>query len=658
MENPVRGFGLRIFLSLSAMLRRLLIILLFIPAVVNAQVADTSRPHIKRQYTLSTDYSEEVSIELDTAFSMFHRHRLTDKFSPFNAYPGNYGLPLYQINFFDRITDPDKFLYRYYYPFMHEPSNPVFMDTQLPFTEFIFTFAGPRDRAEQTFRIRHSQNVSPKLNFGLIYDIVYSLGQYRYQRTDDKTFTLFSSYKGNRYELFLSGGINNIASYENGGVADMSQLETFDTRDVEVNLGGLNLAKNELKNRNLLLVQKYTLGNQDQNISDTVSTDKPTRGYRMNGTLSHILEIETNRKSYLDKYPMAGFYSSVFVDSLMTFDSLYQRSIKNTLRFDFTTDETRKFRLGGGVGLRNEIFKYSQNIPAPGEPLSDTAGWHFGNIVFVGRIFNDIGDKLGWSAKGELYLTGYRAGDFDLRGRISKIFAWEKGRAAWDIYGGMSSFKPSVWYERWGSNHFRWQNSFLKEFRLNAGTEFNYPARKTSLRFDYAIIDNYTDFGPDTLPSQYRGGLSVAALYLHKDFSLWKFHLSNDVLIQKSTNKDVLDLPLVTLKSSGYFEHKLHFKLTNGDLYTQAGVEIMYNTPYYGYSYMPATNTFFRQESTRTGNYPFLSAYLNIKLKRTRIFLMLDHFNSGLTGYNYFLVPSYPLNIMTFRYGIAWTFYD
>ena len=640
------------------MLRRLLIILFFIPSVVNAQVADTSRPHIKRQYTLSADYSEEVATELDTAFIMFHRHRLADKYSLFNAYPGNYGLPQYQINFFDRITDPDKFIYRYYYPFMHVTSNPVFMDTQLPFTEFIFTYGGPRDVAEQTFRIRHSQNVSPKLNFGLIYDIVYSLGQYRYQRADDKTFTLYSSYKGSKYDLYISGGINNLTSHENGGVADMSQLETFETRDVEVNLGGLNLAKNELRNRNLLLVQKYTLGKQDANISDKASQDTLARRFRMNGTFSHIFEIETNGKSYSDSYPMAGYYRSVFVDSLMTFDSLHQRSIKNTLRFDFTTDETRKFRLGGGFGIRNELFKYSQNIQAPGEPVSDTAGWHSGNMVFVGRIFNDIGNKLRWSARGEMFLTGYRAGDFDLRGRISKKFAWETGGAAWDIYGGISSIKPSVWYDRWGSNHFRWQNSLLKEFRLNAGTEFKYPTRRASLRFDYAIIDNYTDFGPDTLPSQHRGGLSVAAFYLHKDFSLWKFHLSNDVLIQRSTNSSILDLPLVTLKSSGYFEHKLHFKLTNGDLYTQVGVEIKYNTLYYGYSYMPATNTYFRQELTRTGNYPLLSAYLNIKLKRTRIFLSLDHFNAGLTGYNYFFVPSYPLNIMMFRYGIAWTFYD
>lgn len=641
------------------MLKRGLIILLFWPVLSSAQEADTIKPVIKRQFTLSHDYAEEVNLELDTAFSLFHRHRLADKYSPFNAYTGNYGLPLYQINFFDRITDPDMFLYRYYYPLMHLPVNPVFMDTQLPFTDFVFTFAGPRDRAEQTFRIRHSQNVNRYLNFGLIYDIVYSLGQYSYQRADDKTFTLYSSYTGRKYNLYISGGINNLTSFENGGVPDMSQLSTFDTRDVAVNLGGLNKAKNVLKNKNLLLVQKYNLNRQQETVpGDSSSAEKKGGLFRMNGTFSHILILESDRKFYTDNYPLSGFNKSVYIDSTATFDSLSFGAIKNIVRFDFSTDESRKFRLGGGFGIRNELFRYSQNIPSADDPPSDTVSWRNSNNVVLGRIFNDIGEKFRWIATGELFLTGYRAGDFKLDGRISKSFDLKSGRASWDIFGGISSIRPSVWLERWGSNHFRWQNDFLKEFRLTAGSEFSYPAKQTIIRFNYAVIDNYTDFGPDTLPSQYRGGISVAAIYLRKEFLAWKFHFLNDVLIQQSTNGRIIDLPLVTLKSAAYFEHKFHFDLTNGDLYTQAGVEIFYNTPYHGYSYMPSAATYYRQEKTLTGNYPYLTAFLNIKLKRTRIFLMLDHFNSGLTGYNYFLTPSYPMNIRTFRYGVAWTFYD
>jgi hypothetical protein len=632
--------------------------LLVMPSVLSAQKADTLKPRITRQWTLSKDYTEEVSIPLDTTFSLSHRNRLADKYSSFNAYPGNYGLPLYQINFFDRITDPDMFLYRYYFPFMHLPVNPVFTNTQVPFSELDFTYAGPTDRSEQTFRFRHSQNINRFLNFGLIYDIVYSLGQYNYQRADDKTFTLYTSYSGEKYKLYLAGGINNITSYENGGIADATQMPTFNTRDIQVNLGGLNISKNVLRNRNILLVQRYTLNRKSNPINDTISAKPGRNGFKLNGTFSHIMVWEINKKEYTDKDPGSGFYNSMLIDTTITFDTLSARSFKNTIRFDFSTDETRKFRLGGGAGIRNELFRYTQIIPTHTLPASDTSVWYESNNVLVGRLFNDIGSKFRWIAEGELFLTGYRTGDFDLEGRLIKTFGWKKGNASWNIFGRMTSIQPSVWFERWGSNNFEWQNNFLKEFRINVGTEFLYPVRKAGVKFNYAIIDNYTDFGPDSLPSQSKGGLSVAAFSLKKEFAVWKFHFSNDILLQISSNKNVLDLPLFTIRSSIFFEHNFLFKLTNGNLNTQLGVEAFYNTSYHGYAYMPATGAYYRQDVSLTGDYPYLTAFLNVKLRRTRIFLMLDHVNSGKTGYNYFMVPTYPMNIMMFRYGLAWTFYD
>jgi len=631
---------------------------LFSGFVISAQEKEASRPPTTVQWSLSKDFTEEINIPLDTLFPLFHRYRIADKYSPFNAWMGNYGQPLYQINFFDRITNPDMFLYRYYYPFMYLPSNPVFMNTRVPFTEMVFTYAGPREMADQTFRIRHSQNVNRYLNFGLIYDIIYSLGQYSYQRTDDKSFTFFSSYTGQKYKLYFSSGINSLTTFENGGITDEEQLKTFKTRDVEVRLGALNKARNVLKNSNILLVQRLSLTGKPQK-RDSIST--PREGIRgLNGTISHIFIWERTRRSYSDSYPLSGFYdtSHIYISRTVTFDSLSERSIKNTLRFDFSTDPERKFRLGGGVGISNELFRYSQIIPSAENPPSDTVHWTHHNNLLKGSLFNDIGEKFKWRATGELYLTGYRAGDFIADGYIYKVFGQKEKGISLKITGGFSSVKPSVWVFRWGSNHFVWDNNFLKEFRVNAGAEVSYPYRRLNTRFNYTVIDNFTDFGPDSMPAQHRGGLSVAALYGEKELSLWKFHLSNQILIQKSSNRDILDLPLITLRTAGFFEHNFYFKLTGGNLNTQIGVELFYNTKYYGYGYVPATGSYFRQNKTLIGNYPYINAFLNVKIKRTRVFLVLDHINSGFTGYNYFMVPGYPMNVRAFRYGLAWTFYD
>jgi hypothetical protein len=168
-------------------MRRNIAILLIIgfSSALFAQQQDTLKPRILKQWNLSSDFTEEVVIAFDTVFSLFNRYRLADKYSPLNATLGNYGLPFYQLNFFDRVTDPDKFLYAHYYPLMYQPERYIFMNTQVPFTEIVWTFGGPREMAEQTFRVRHSQNVNRFLNFGLVYDIVT-----RERRTKISLFTV------------------------------------------------------------------------------------------------------------------------------------------------------------------------------------------------------------------------------------------------------------------------------------------------------------------------------------------------------------------------------------------------------------------------------------------------------------------------------------
>lgn len=633
-------------------------LLLLLSTGLYAQKPDTLKPRILKQWNLSHDFTEEINIPFDTVFSLFHRYKLVDRYSTFNTSLGNYGLPLYQINFFDRITDPDKFLYNYYYPYMHVPDKALFMNTQVPFTELVWSFAGPTETSEQTFRVRHSQNVNRYLNFGLIYDIAYSLGKYNYQRAEDKAFTFFSSYTGSKYKLYFSAGLNKMLSYENGGIISKDGLNQANLRDVPVKLGGLDKAFSYLQNRNLLIVQRYTLKGNARNNSDSLM-QKRSGFLGLSGTFSHIFMIESNARTYSDAYPISGFYDTahILISRKVTYDTLYVRSIKNTIRFDFTTDESRKFRLGGGFGIRNELFRYSQKIPTHDTLYADTVTWKKSNLVLVGRLYSDIGDKFRWLATGELFLTGYRAGDFNLNGEISKSFDFKKGRASWLITGALANRQPSFWYEQWGSNNFEWHNNLNKELRLDVGTSFLYPARTFELKLNYAIIDNYTDFGLDAKPSQHTGGLSVVALILRKGMRAWKFHLDTDVLIQKSSNMDVLDLPLAAVRSAGYFEHLFRFKQTGGKLNTQIGFDVNFNTAYRPYNYMPATGRFYRQEVS-TGNYPFINVFLNFKVKRTRAFIMFDHVNAGMLGNNYDMIPLYPMTLRMLRYGLAWTFYN
>ncbi len=106
----------------------------------------------------------------------------------------------------------------------------------------------------------------------------------------------YSSYTGPKYKLYFSSGINSLTSSENGGITDNEQLGLLETRDIPVNLGGLNTAKSILKNNNILLVQRYTVGKRTES-TDTLKK-KPSGFSGLSGTFSHIFIWENNKRTY------------------------------------------------------------------------------------------------------------------------------------------------------------------------------------------------------------------------------------------------------------------------------------------------------------------------------------------------------------------------
>lgn len=56
----------------------------------------------------------------------------------------------------------------------------------------------------------------------------------------------------------------------------------------------------------------------------------------------------------------------------------------------------------------------------------------------------------------------------------------------------------------------------------------------------------------------------------------------------------------------------------------------------------------------KIGGYPFCNAYVNMKLGKTRFYVMFSHFNQGLFGgSSYFSLPYYPLNPRRLQIGIS-----
>jgi len=615
-----------------------------------------------RQYTLSEDYTDTIAHAMDTMLTDFQFKKVINKHTPFYSSLGNYGLPILELDFFKRNTDPDRFLYRHYLPYMHTTGNKVFIDTQIPFSEIVFTYGGDRTDAEQTFSVRHSQNVNQYLNFGLDLDIIYSLGQYAYQSSDDRSFTLHSSYLGEKYRMFAAWSMNSFSGLENGGLSDETQLGSVDTRDLPTYLGGLSNAQSVFKYKDLLLVQSYSVGGAARKVSDSTETKKRSS---VKGTFSHILSWENGKKFYSDDYPDNEFYDTAYItmpqNNVSTFDSLYSRILRNTLRFDFSSGEDKKFQLDIGVGILNELNVFSQIRPTHDTiTFSDTLNWKESSNAVIGSLSNRIGLGFSWNASGKLYFTGIKAGDMILKGNINTVIG--KGKWASEIYGRGAFINqgPAFWQNSWGGNHMEWNNDFDKELRVNVGGGYRIPGINLDLSMDYSLITNYIYFNNEALPAQADASISVLSLRANKLFKFWKFRFNNMFLLQQTSHADIISLPFAAAKSSLYFDHVFYFKSTDGRLGFQLGAEGIYNTAYMADNYYPATGFYYNQNITETGNYPYLNAFINIKLKRTRFFVAFEHANYGLKGMGnaYHHVPGYKMPVRTFRYGISWTFYD
>ena len=116
----------------------------------------------------------------------------------------------------------------------------------------------------------------------------------------------------------------------------------------------------------------------------------------------------------------------------------------------------------------------------------------------------------------------------------------------------------------------------------------------------------------------------------------------------------MLPVPVFT----GWTNLYLQFKIAHV-LATQLGADVRYFTAYYAPTYSPIIGQYTVQDATyrtKLGNYPWINAYVNFKLKGVRFYLAYTHVNSS-EGRS-FLVPHYPTNQRLLHFGISWTFFN
>jgi hypothetical protein len=208
-------------------------------------------------------------------------------------------------------------------------------------------------------------------------------------------------------------------------------------------------------------------------------------------------------------------------------------------------------------------------------------------------------------------------------------------------------------YQRMYGNHFQWNNSFpaFTMERLDASLELK--QLRLSISGFQTKVNGYRYMSYDALPVTAIGAVTVQGAVLKKEFRWKKWGSDHKVMYQTVGDTSVLHLPTWSTHHNLFWERSL----LNNSFVLRTGIEARYISEFYGDAFMPATGTFYLQDSLSTGNVWFIDVFADVKIKTAAFFIKMENAADGWITGKYFLTPHYPGPGRALKFGVRWQFY-
>lgn len=633
------------------------VLVLAVAVVAHGQVIDTSRNI--NTWMLRHNYTRFEDVQLDT-----NMHQLQRDYHP--AYiegfsyesVGILGHAVNHVNFMLR-PDPAAFLFgRVWEPYLKTAERTIFFNTRTPFTSLSYSTIPVKEWKEESIEVVHTQNASPYTNFGIEFNILAGKPLYTNQETRTNRVGLFGSHAKNKYSIFGTFHYNDFKDDDNGGIVDKDAF--LNGVEEEFWLYDVNLTEAHSHYRNLAFftTQKYNLIER-QTFTDSLG-NTTTTGKTL--SISHQLIVERQLKDYYDMVDLdslSPIYNNYYYLDPSASDSASEDKISNVFQLILGDPDYDKIsaRISAGYEWRRFGMLSPDSVHidslATDTVVSDFKTEYF-NDVFLG--FHLAGPTTGiwdWVIGGQYYLLGYKQNDFNLHTTFSRELG---GKTNLGLRGSFEMTRPHYFTNRYSSSFFEWDNDFPSMLRVKGEAFIQSDELETDIRVGAAYISNYIYWDQEAMPRLYDKDLLVFTAHMSKHLKLAGYNSENKLLVQYTTEDEVLRLPIAAIYSSNYWKQSL-FK---GALVADLGFDLYYTTKYRASSYMPATGIFHLQDETDVGGYPFVDVFIAFRVKTTRIFASYNNVlqSVGFAGNNFFTANPYPMKPRYFRIGLVWYFYD
>lgn len=540
-----------------------------------------------------------------------------------------------------------------------------FFQTTRPYSELNYLLGS---RVEQIIEVMHTQNLRPSWNVAFQYRLINAPGFFQNQRTNHNNYLLTSRFQSrnlryNQYLVFLG---NKILTAENGGIVDTSNIlndpiykERF---NISTYLGGSNpfssnffgskiTTGNRSNEFTVLLRQQYDLGRKDSVVTDT--TVIPLFYPRIR--FEHTLRYDRNKYVFQDFVADSAYYRSRYGlslrpagDSVLLIDRW--KILSNDLSM-YTFPDARNLQQFLRIGV--QVQQIIGELAAGRKTFFNTAG----HATYRNRTRNGRWDL---TARGQLFFTGFNAGDFDMDFGLAR----ELGKKNGSLELGFSNVSrtPSFLFDPRSSFFLMGGSpSLKKESHTRLMASYQLSRFRLRLQGVYFLTANFT-YLRDHRNVKQTGLFNVLQVSAHKSFRIgrhWNWHA--DLWFQQRVGDAELNLPSFFTRHRFAYEGDLGFR----NLSIAMGAELRYRSAYRADDYSPALGQFFFQDSTMIRNkLPDISLYAHFRIRPFKAFVRIENLNTarrlpgqGLSFTNNNLVaPGYALPGLQFRLGVYWSF--
>ena len=638
-------------------------------AQVNNAAKDSMPQVVSSAWTITQPLGQRFESTIDTLQYNFYQKFIPSNQSIAYATTGNYGAPGMTQIFFDRKHGNEFFFEDVIETWITKVKNQKYYNTGVPMTLLSYATGGTKYNNQDRFDGIFSGNINKKAQVGAMVDYIYSKGNYDYQATKNFMWGINGSYIGDRYEMQAFYNSYNMLNKENGGITDdryltnPAQVQGGETKvDAKTIPTNLTKAHSRLVGHNFFMNHRYKVGYY-HTWKDSVNDTIEHREYIPVTSFIWTMDFKTNTHRFLNENVKEDqtFFKDCYLSLSGTDERTEYTQFTNTLGISLLEGFNKYAKFGLAAYATYEIRKYKQvadsmlyfaNRDANLTPAPDFVipGKNTDNVAWIGgQLTKQRGSILTYSADARLGVLGCVAGDVNISGNITTRIPLFGDSVKISGYGYFRNEEVPYLLQNFVSNHYIWKNDFGKTRRVRVSGSLVIPHSRTHINVGVENLQNYVYFNNSALPTQCGDNIQVFSASAEQNFAFRALHWDNKLTYQTSTDETVLSLPKFAVYSNLY----LKFKIA-GVLNVQFGVDGNYYTSYYAPSYNPATMAFHTQNEVKCGNFLWMNAYANMKLKKARFFAMFTHVNQGLFGgNNYFAIPHYPLNGRKFQFGVS-----